>query len=112
MKKHVLFTFLLFASIAVFAATTRLQVIVQDAEQNPVEGAEVILYDSETDYRANKNAIDTVLTDKKGRARFSDLQPKSYYMDVRKGELSNVGYDAQTEVLSEGKLNRVLVELN
>ncbi len=86
---------------------TKLRVTVIDGLGNEVEGAMVTLYLTEEDYRSSENAIDSGVTDKKGRVTFKDLEPVSYYLDARTGEMNNDGKGAKTAELLEGKINTV-----
>lgn len=87
---------------------TNLTITVLDENGNIQEGATITLYKTEDDYRASKNpAVKKVVTDKKGRAKFKDLEPITYFVEVRKGDLSNDGLGAQTGELVAGRVNKV-----
>ncbi len=86
---------------------TKLRVTVIDGLGNFVEGATVTIYESEDDYRGNNNPIATTLSDEKGRALFKEVNPVSYYIDARKGDLRNDAEGVKTAPLEEGKLNKV-----
>ena len=86
---------------------TRLRITVIDGLGNFVEGATVKIYASEDDYRASENAISTMTTDEKGRVKFKELEPISYFIDARKDDLNNDAEGVKTAPLEEGKLNKV-----
>ena len=86
---------------------TKLRVTVVDGLGNFVEGASVSVYEKEEDYRASKNAAQTLKTDKKGRVTFKDLKPIAYFIDARKGDMNNDGEGVKTGELAEGKINQV-----
>lgn len=86
---------------------TKLRITVVDELGNIVEGATITLYKNEADYRSNKNPVQSLTTDKKGRATFTDLEPVSYFIDARKGDKNNDGKGAVTAPLLEGKINKL-----
>ncbi|MEP0369046.1 MAG: SpaA isopeptide-forming pilin-related protein [Cyclobacteriaceae bacterium] len=86
---------------------TRLRVTVIDGLGNFVEGATVKIYSTEDDYRASENAVGTMTTDEKGRVKFKELEPISYFIDARKDDLNNDAEGVKTAPLEEGQLNKV-----
>ncbi len=86
---------------------TKLQVTVRNDLGNIVEGATVTLYKTQADYENNENPVQSGETDEKGRIIFKELQPVSYFMDVRKGDLNNDGRGVQTTKLIAKKKNIV-----
>lgn len=88
---------------------TKLTVTVVDGLGNITQGAEVKLYDTEEDYRASTNPLFTAFTDSKGRAKFKDLESRSYFLEVKKGDLNNNGEGVQTGVLAVKRNNKVNV---
>lgn len=103
---------LIFFAIAIMAnqthaqmLKTKLQVTVRNDLGNIVQGATVTLYKTLTDYENNENPIQSMETDEKGRVKFLELQPMSYYMDVRKGDLNNNGRGVKTTKLIAKKKN-------
>ena len=87
---------------------TNLTITVLDDTGNLQEEASVTLYNTEDDYRASKNpAFPTQVTDKKGKIKFKNLEPVSYFIEVKKGEKNNDGLGTQTGKLVEGKTNKV-----
>ena len=76
-------------------------------KQTPVEGAKVTLYNSDEDYRQEKNPVsETQSTDNKGRVKFMGLEPKVYFVDAKKGDMSNAGGAAKTDTLQENRMNK------
>ena len=115
MKKYSLllpvFSLLFFAACAFNSPTqllkTSLRLTILDELGNPVEGAKVTLYNNQEDYRQEKNPVsETQSTDKKGRVKFLGLEPKVYFVDAKKGDMSNAGGGAQTDTLQENRINK------
>jgi 5-hydroxyisourate hydrolase-like protein (transthyretin family) len=107
-----LFLFLIFTipviSTQAQVLKTNLTITILDENGNIQEGATVILYKNEEDYRASKNpAVEKQITDKKGRVKFKDLETMAYFVEVRKGDLNNDGLGAQTGELVSGRTNKV-----
>ncbi|MEO9871590.1 peptidase associated/transthyretin-like domain-containing protein [Ekhidna sp.] len=88
---------------------TKLYVTVIDGSGNQIEDAAITIYTSEDDYKNNANKLIEGKTDKKGKFQFKGLGIRSYFLDVRKNAMNNDGEDVQTGLLSEGKINRVIV---
>jgi uncharacterized GH25 family protein len=87
---------------------TSLQITILDELGNPVEGASVELYKTEEDYLAFQNpATEKMLTDKKGKVTFRDLEPIAYYVNAERDGATNDGAGAKTEKLIEKRLNKV-----
>ena len=87
---------------------TNLKITVLNDVGTLVEGAKVTLYNSDEDYRSEKNAVmETMTTNEKGQVTFKKLEAKIYFVLVKKGDLNNDGGAAQTNKLEEGKLNKV-----
>lgn len=75
---------------------------------NPVPDAAVTLYLNEDDYRQEVNPVmETQTTDKRGRVKFRDLEPRVYFVHALKDEMSNAGAGVQTDTLREGRINKV-----
>lgn len=51
-------------------------------DQYPVSGASVILYPTETDWDNETNAVVEGFTNASGKVVFTNLQPRTYYVDV------------------------------
>lgn len=88
---------------------TQLTVTVRNELGNTEEGAAVMLFEREDDYRTEKNAAAEGLTDKKGIAKFKDLKAISYFIIVRKGDKDNAGGGEQTSKLEANKINKITV---
>ena len=86
---------------------TKLRVTVIDGLGNFVEGASVTIYENQEDYRAGKNAIAMLRTDKKGRVTFKDLKSIAYYIQAEMDGKTNDGEGVLTGKLIEGKINKV-----
>lgn len=114
MKRYLL----LIALVAFFGASafkapgqligTSLKITVLNDLGNPVDSAKVTLYANEKDYRESKNpAQATAYADEKGVVRFKNLDPKSYFVEAEKGDLSNDGGGVQTQKLDQRKANKI-----
>jgi hypothetical protein len=87
---------------------TKMKVVVMNADSSLVEGANVKLYASEEDYRAETNQVgETATTNKKGLVKIKYLDTIPYYVLVEKDKKSNIGESVMTEALQEGKVNKV-----
>ena len=86
---------------------TKLKVTVIDGNGNFVEGADVTLFLSKEDYINSQNPSTSAKTDSKGKVVFKKLEPRKYYLDVRKGEKNNDGRGSETDNLQEGRVNKV-----
>lgn len=88
---------------------TTLNLTVRDELGNTVEGATVTLYETEANYKEEKNPVIVGDTDKKGVVKFKELQPIAYYVIVRKGDLDNAGAGEQIGKLEANKINKATV---
>ena len=89
---------------------THLKVNVIDDNGNVVEGAEVQLYGSDADYRAEKNPVtDKLLTDEKGTVTFKNLKSRVYFVLATKGDKNNWGGGVETDKLQEKRVNKINV---
>lgn len=88
---------------------TKLKVTVIDGTGNFVEGATVTLFLTKDDYINNQNATSSANTDAKGKVIFKKLEPRKYYLDVRKAQQNNDGRGSETDKLKEGRVNKVNV---
>jgi protocatechuate 3,4-dioxygenase beta subunit len=68
---------------------TELKLTVIDNNSNVVSGASVTLYEGQTDYQNNTNAVVSGLTDANGNIYFSNLSPIVYYYYIESGTLNN-----------------------
>jgi 5-hydroxyisourate hydrolase-like protein (transthyretin family) len=79
-----------------------LHVITQNADGDPVEGADVTLYTSEEDYNNETNALATQTTNAEGKAVFTESEltdPGVYYVRAVDGALNNSGSETATPYL-------------
>lgn len=91
---------------------TKLEIEVVNNLGNLVSEAEVTLFKTKEDYLAGTNEVVSQITNEKGVAKFKDLEPIPYFIDVRKGDKSNDGHGAQIEALEEGRKNKVKVVIH
>lgn len=110
-NKNIFLTLLMvvFLSTTAFQVfNTSMKITVLNELGNVEEGAAVILYDTEDDYRNEKNALTKVIfTNAKGQVKFKELESKAYFVSVVKGDKNNDGAGVQTAKLQEGKLNKL-----
>ncbi|HMV10080.1 MAG TPA: hypothetical protein PK325_15910 [Cyclobacteriaceae bacterium] len=88
---------------------TQIVVTVRNELGNTEEGVKVQLYETEDDYKAEKNVAFEGVTDKKGVVRFKDVKATSYFLLARKDDKDNFGGGEQTGKLEEGRINKVTV---
>lgn len=88
---------------------TQLVVTVRNELGNTEEGVKVQLYETEDDYKAEKNVAFEGYTDKKGVVKFKELKPTTYYLLARKDDKDNFGGGEQTGKLEESRINKVTV---
>ncbi len=89
---------------------TSMKITVRNELGNIEEGVAIQLFNSEEDYRNETNPVtEVVYTDKKGNAKFKELEAKIYFVNAIKGDKSNVGAGVQTDKLVEGKMNKVTI---
>lgn len=88
---------------------TQMHITIRNDLGNTEEGVTVSLYENEADYKAEKNAVQTATTDKKGVAKFKDLKAISYFVLAQKGDKNNFGGGEQTGELQAGRINKVTV---
>ncbi len=86
---------------------TSLRITVLDDLGNVQEGATVVIYKSDENYRQEKGAVAEATTDKKGRVTFKKLDPIIYFVSAVKDDLNNNGGGVQTDTLVAGKMNKV-----
>jgi hypothetical protein len=88
---------------------TSMNVTIRDELGNTVEAATVTLYETEENYKAEKDPVATQTTDAKGLARFKDLKPMSYFVLAKKDDKNNFGGGEQTGKLEEKRINKVTI---
>lgn len=77
---------------------------------NIEDSVEVALYRTIEDYREEVNPVtEPQYTDKKGRTTFKGLDPVKYYIHAEKGDKNNVGGGVETDILNEGKVNKLTI---
>ena len=90
---------------------TSLQISIVNQEGKPVEQVEVKLYQKEEDYLSSTNALDSLMTNAKGTVKFKKLAPKAYFVEARKKDQSNDAMGSKTDVLQEGRINKVVINI-
>src|SRR6478609_12237822 len=88
---------------------TQLVITVRNDLGNTEEGVKVQLYETEEDYKAEKNVAAEGLTDKKGVIKFKELKTTAYFVLARKDDKDNFGGGEQIGKLDENKINKVTV---
>lgn len=88
---------------------TQLSVTIRNELGNTEEGVTVQLFETEDDYKTEKNVAAQGMTDKKGIVKFKDLKATSYYVIARKDDLDNAGGGEQTGKLEENRINKVTI---
>jgi hypothetical protein len=88
---------------------TSLRVTVLNELGNIEVKAKVVLYKTEEDYKNNQNPVREGKTDKKGIVTFQELEVLPYYISASNGDRDNLGAGEKTELIDEGKLNRITV---
>lgn len=88
---------------------TFLTVTVRNELGTTVEGASIMLFESEEDHEQEKNAVAEGATDAKGVFRFKKLKPDAYFVSVKKGDQSNAGGVEKIGKLEEGKVITVTI---
>ena len=90
---------------------TKLRMTIIDDSGSKVEAAEVIIYTKEEDYRASENVVFRGKTNKKGKLTFKEAKTILYFIEVKKGEMTNIGEGVQTGPLAKGKINKVVINI-
>ena len=104
----VIFTFLSITQVNAQLFKTQLKITVLDDVGSLVEGATVVLYGNEEDFKKEANPVKKALvTNEKGFVKFDTLEPKVYYILVEKGDLNNWNGGIQTDLLQEKKVNKL-----
>lgn len=88
---------------------TQITITVRNELGNIEEGATIQLFETEEDYKTEKNVAAEGVTDKKGIIKFKELKPTSYYVIARKGDKDNSGGGEQTGKLEANKINKVTI---
>jgi uncharacterized GH25 family protein len=88
---------------------TSLKITVLDELGNPVQDAEVNIYDSKDNYLNSKQAIATMQTNEKGMVKFKKLEAQVYFIEATKDAKKNDGLGSETSPLIKGRTNKVNV---
>jgi len=88
---------------------TQITITVRNELGNIEEGATIQLFETEDDYKAEKNVAAEGVTDKKGIIKFKELKATSYYVIARKEDRDNSGGGEQTGKLEANKNNKVTI---
>jgi hypothetical protein len=108
-------TKILFVSIFMMALMsfqlikTQLTITVRNELGNIEPGVTVQLFETEEDYKTEKNVAAQGTTDKKGIVKFKELKATSYYVIARKDDKDNSGGGEQTGKLEANKINKVTI---
>jgi hypothetical protein len=105
-----------FAAVAFLMMTLQFQIIktqmsvtIRNELGNTEDGVTVTLYETEEDYKAEKNAVAEGTTDEKGVAKFKELKAISYFVLAKKGDKNNFGGGEQTGKLEAKRINKVTI---
>jgi len=88
---------------------TQMHVTIRNDLGNTEEGVIVQLYETEDDYKEEKNIAAEGVTDAKGIAKFKKLKPISYFILAKKDDKNNFGGGEQTGKLEENRINKVTI---
>ena len=89
---------------------TKMTITVVNKQGALIEGAEVKLYKTIDDFNKNTNQVqETKKTNEKGVVKFTKLDAISYYMQVEKGDLSNMFTAEKTQPLAPKKANKFII---
>ncbi len=88
---------------------TQMHVTIRNELGNTEDGVTVQLYETEDDYKNEKNVVAEAVTDEKGVAKFKDIKAISYFVLAKKGDKNNFGAGEQTGVLEAKRINKVTI---
>lgn len=88
---------------------TQLRITIYDDVGNSHENVEVSLYETAEDYNNDKVAFGPLKTNKRGKVVFHGVEEGPYYVEAKKGDLSNTFGGEQTSKLLKGKINKVVI---
>ena len=88
---------------------TQLTATVRNELGNTEAGVTVQLFETEDDYKTEKNVAAQGVTDKKGIVKFKDLKATSYYVIARKDDKDNSGGGEQIGKLEANKINKTTI---
>jgi hypothetical protein len=105
-----------FAAVAFMMMTLQFQIIktqmsvtIRNELGNTEDGVTIQLFETEEDYKGEKNAVAEGVTDEKGVAKFKELKAISYFVLAKKGDKNNFGGGEQTGKLEAKRINKVTV---
>ena len=108
-SKILFITFLMMALMSFQIIKTQLTITIRNELGNTEEGVAVQLFETEEDYKTEKNVAAEGITDKKGIFKFKELKAISYYVIARKGDKDNSGGGEQTGKLEANRINKVTI---
>jgi hypothetical protein len=88
---------------------TQMSVTIRNELGNTEDGVTVQLYETEDDYKTEKNVVAEGVTDSKGIVKFKELKAISYFILARKGDKNNINAGEQTGKLEAKRINKVTV---
>lgn len=90
----------------------QMEIVIKDQTGQLVQGAIVTLYLLQNDWNQKVNAVQTLTSDSKGTAMFTELDEKVYYFLAEKGALNNVlgvSYFAQPLKVNEIRVIQTII---
>jgi uncharacterized protein (DUF2141 family) len=88
---------------------TQLTITVRNDLGNTEQGTKVQLFETEDDYKAEKNPVAEGTTDAKGNVKFKELKAIVYYVIASKDDKDNSGGGEQTGKLEANRINKVTI---
>ena len=88
---------------------TQISITIRNELGNIEQGTTVQLYETEDDYKTEKNAVAEGVTDQKGVVKFKELKAISYFVLAKKDEKDNFGGGEQTGKLDANRINKVTI---
>lgn len=93
-------------TVTINEATILAFFILDSTEENLIEGAEVLLYDNQTDWDAFEDPLLTGYSDANGEVIFSNMEPIVYYIWVIKEDTGGFwGSGGSTEAINQNEIN-------
>ncbi|MFM7851312.1 MAG: carboxypeptidase-like regulatory domain-containing protein [Flammeovirgaceae bacterium] len=105
----ILFTFHVVAATPTQIFNTSLTITVRDEIGNTVQGASILLFETEENYKNEKNHIAEGTTNAQGVFKFKKLKPIPYFVLVKKNDKDNANGGEKISQLEEGKFNKVTI---
>lgn len=88
---------------------TQMNVTIRNELGNTEPEVTVQLFETEDDYKNEKNKVAESVTDEKGVAKFKELKAISYFVLAKKGDKNNFGAGEQTGKLEAKRINKVTI---